>query len=147
MSGIREFLNSGAGKVVSALVCVAAIGLAAFLIYTNLGSNPAVAANQRVFMDVATGQTFGHELTIGEEIPITAPSGQKTGYPTEACNWTKDGKPGEKIAYVVLNEMVGKTGPTFCPDCDRLVVGNNAPAVEGKRAPPTRAEMSGSGRP
>lgn len=142
MSGIREFLNSGPGKVVSALVCLGAVGLAALLIYRNLASNPAVAANQRVFVDVATGQPFGHDLKLGEEIPVLAPSGQQTGYPTEACFWTKDGKPKETATFVVLNETMGKTGPTFCPDCDRLVVGHNPVASADRQPPPTREEMS-----
>jgi hypothetical protein len=142
MSGIREFLNSGPGKVVSALLCLSAVGVAAVLIVRNLGGDPSIAANQRVFVDVSTGQPFGHDLTLGEEIPVLAPSGSRSGYPAERCYWTREGTPTDQPSFVVLNETMAKTGPTFCPDCDRLVVGHNPVASADRQPPPTRAQLS-----
>ena len=42
--------------------------------------------------------------------------------------------------WVLVNEFVGRPGPTFCPDCGRLVVGHNPAPGEGVKAPPKQAE-------
>jgi len=75
-------------------------------------------------------------------MPVLAPSGKNTGYEAELCYWTKDGKPKETPTPVLLNIYKGIKGPTFCPDCGRLVVGHNPPAMEGAKPPPTKDEYT-----
>ena len=74
-------------------------------------------------------------------------SGKKTGVPAEACYWTADGGTKKNPTWVLLNELAGKPGPTFCPDCNRLVVGHNpAPGPAGGAAiaklPPKRDDYA-----
>jgi len=85
---------------------------------------------------------FKHTLAPGEGIPVMAPSGNRTGYPAEACYWTKDGKPKSEPTYVLLNVWKGSKDPTFCPDCGRLVVPLNPIADPSRRPPPTKAEYA-----
>jgi hypothetical protein len=54
------------------------------------------------------------------------------------CFWTADGRPKAEPTPVLLNVLVGKPAPTFCPDCARLVVGRNPGAEPGAAPPPTR---------
>jgi hypothetical protein len=92
-------------------------------------------------MDATTGKPYNYSIKLGDKIPVKAPSGGMAGYPAEPCYWTKDGKIKNDPTYVLLNEYVGKPGPTFCPDCGRLVRSHN-PAPQGPetRPPPTKAE-------
>lgn len=137
-----QFLETAAGKAAAVTFVLLALAAAIYLGVTSFGGGAeAAAANQRMFIDAKTGQPFPYELTIGDMIPVNAPSGGNTGYPAEQCNWTADGKPGTKITYVLMNDWVGKPGPTFCPDCKRRVIANNPPALEGAKAPPTESEM------
>ncbi len=137
-----QFLESTAGKAVGVTFALLALASAIYLGVSSFSGNADAAdANQRMFIDAKTGQPFPHELTLGDMIPIPAPSGGNTGYPAERCNWTADGKPGTKITYVLMNDWVGNPGPTFCPDCKRRVIANNPPAMEGAKAPPLESEM------
>lgn len=139
---LSQFLESSAGKAAGIAFALLALAGAIYFGITSFSGNATAAeANGRMFIDAKTGQPFPHELTVGEMIPIKAPSGGNTGFPAERCNWTTDGKPGTKTTYVLMNEWVGKPGPTFCPDCKRRITANNQPAVEGAKAPPLESEM------
>ncbi len=145
---MRKFFESPAGKL-TVLIGVAIMLGVAFAMYRNSG-NAIDATNQRMFIDATTLKPFPHELVGGEQIPIKAPSGNMSGYAAEMCNWTADGKVSDQITYVLLNEVVGKKGPTFCPTCGRLVRPNNRLGQDGVSPPPTEAEWkkshsSGSG--
>lgn len=146
MSGIREFINSPKGRVVTTLaavaLCVVAVGVLVWVLLA--GSNPAVrSSTDRVFMCAETGKTFSYTIRVGDTIPVISPhSGRKTGYEPELCYWTADGKVKRNPTYVLLNETVGKSGPTFCPDCGRLVVAMNPVAIEGNPPPPTQRELA-----
>ena len=124
----ESFFESALGKyiVVGAIIlCVAGAG---YMVYGAMRGNSVVAeANERVFIDSETGQSFNVKLysLIGQSIPIKSPSGHNSGYPAELCYWTKDGQTKTAPTPVLLNILVGKPGPTFCPDCGRLVVGHN----------------------
>lgn len=146
MAGAREFLNSPKGRVASGAFAIVAFVLLAYFVWQRLGNSNAEISNQRMFVDSTTGLAFGHELVLGESIPVKAPSGGQTGYPSEACYWTKDGAVKIDPTYVILNEYLEKSGPTFCPDCDRLVVGRNPAAGPNVNAPPTRAEYAAQNR-
>ena len=145
-AGLREFLNSPKGKTLSIAFAVVFVLAAAFFVWRALGPSDAEAiASDRVFIDAKTGHAFKHELKMGEVLPIEAPSGGKTGYPAELCYWTKDGQPKKDPTPVLMKSLLGQDGPTFCPDCGRLVVGHNPAPGPGVKVPPTEAEYKARG--
>ncbi len=74
-------------------------------------------------------------------IPVKSPfTGKETGYKAELCFWTKDGSTKTDPTAVLMNDDVGKPGPTFCPDCGRLVVHHNPVPGPHSKPPPTREE-------
>jgi hypothetical protein len=139
MSKLRDFLKGPGGKILAAIAIAAGL----FVIYLNgrslFGeSEIASTSRDRIYIDAETGQTFPHRLQAGDVIPIESPfTHKKTGYPAELCYWTKDGKRKKDPSYVLLNQFKGKKGPTYCPDCGRLVVSMNP---IGQTAPPTEGE-------
>jgi len=136
----QRFFDSPAGKVTAVIILVGGLALAGWMIWGATHNEVAAAANTRIFVDAATGKPFKVDISVTREIPAPAPSGGKTGYPAELCFWTADGKEKSEPTAVLLNSDVGKPGPTFCPDCKRLVVGHNPRPVPGARPPPTEAE-------
>jgi hypothetical protein len=119
-----------------AIAVVVGVAILAGLIYVMGGSSATAEASRgRVFIDATTGETFRHEIEKGETIPVVAPSGNETGFEAEPCYWTAEGGIKEEPTYVLLNRHKGEPEPTFCPDCDRLVVGLNPPAMEGATPP------------
>jgi len=94
-----------------------------------------------MYICTETGKPFRHQIKMGESLPIESPySGKKTGVPAEACYWNADGTTRKEPVWVLLNQWIHKPGPTFCPDCGRLVVGHNPPPGPGARPPPTSTE-------
>lgn len=142
-NAFREWLACSTGKIGGALIAVALLGLAVYITVTSLGSSTPDDAHYTTFICTETGKPFRHRNQMGDEQPILSPySGKNTGVPAEACYWNADGTIKEKPTWVLLNELAGKPGPTFCPDCGRLVVGHNPPAFAGIDPPPTRAEYA-----
>lgn len=138
---IREFLDTKQGRVTSIAFAAAVICVCGWMIWSNL--TPSVAmqmSNTRHFICSETGKEFTASIDDGESYPRTSPyTGKKTGYPAEACYWTRDGKIKSTPTYVLVNSYLDKPGPTFCPDCGRLVVARN-PRPQADRVPPTEAE-------
>jgi hypothetical protein len=146
MSELRQFLDSTLGKAVSVGLCVLALLIVGVVLYRTFVNSDVAAANERYFIDAKTGKAFQHTLKIGESFPIRAPSGNESGYPAELCYWTADGKIKDKPTVVLLKSWLGEAGPTFCPDCKRLVVGHNPRPGPGARPPPTQDEYKPSKR-
>jgi hypothetical protein len=140
LSGAREFFNSPAGKGTAIGIFVFALVIAFFSIKSNVSNDANRISADRMFMDSTTGKPFEHTLAAGDRIPLKAPSGGNTGYPAEPCYWTKDGKIKPDPTFVLLNQYKGVSGPTFCPDCGRLVVAHNPPPSAGAKPPPTKEE-------
>ncbi|MEM9916426.1 MAG: hypothetical protein AAF911_15855 [Planctomycetota bacterium] len=142
--GIREWLSTPSGKI-----AVGAIFAVAFLVFVwnivgTFGGSPAAAiANERTFIDAETLEPFSYTLKSGDMVPIDAPSGPGNGYPAEACYWTADGQIKDDPTWVLLNGLVPESsrGPTFCPDCDRLVVSRNPQPGPQSQPPPTPEEL------
>jgi hypothetical protein len=134
--------SSNALRIVGALAFIAVAGVVVLWMMQQYSGKPEAGfqTSQRVFIDSTTMKPFNHELQAGESIPVKAPSGGNTGYQAELCYWTKDGKVKDEPTPVLLNEAVGKPGPTFCPDCGRLVVGHNPRASSDATPPPTESE-------
>jgi len=137
---MREFFNSPQGKMAAIALVVIALVIAFFSYRSTMGGSDAASISaDRMFIDAATGKPFEHVIRIGDVIPVKAPSGGNTGYPAEQCFWTADGKIKKTPTAVLVNARMGKPGPTFCPDCGRLVTPHNPPPVEG-HPPPTKEE-------
>ena len=146
LEAIRKFLKTPAGLGVAVVLALACLGAAYYSVRGAFSSEGAAISADRMFIDAATGKPFRHELTMGEPIPVKAPGGGNTGYPAEACYWTKDGKIKTEPTWVfVAGPWKGTSEPTFCPDCGRLVVGHNPKPESGAKPPPTKAEY-GTGR-
>ncbi len=142
MESVREFLESKQGKAVAGGVLALAVLALFFSIRSYLGDSEAAAlSGERTFICSQTGKPFDHTLTLGEMIPVTSPhSGATTGYPAELCYWTREGTTKKKPTAVLVRSALGEQGPTFCPDCGRLVVGHNPAPRDGDSPPPTQAE-------
>jgi hypothetical protein len=140
MVWITNLLEKPLGKIVTIILAILSIGVAAYIVKNSFSSPILTSELNRPFVDSSNGQAFNHELVKGETIPVNAPSGQKTGYPGELCYWTKDGTIKKDPTVVLLNIWIGKSGPTFCPDCGRLVVPHNPPPQPGDVPPPTKEE-------
>ncbi len=79
-----------------------------------------------IYMCSETKKTFERKPEMNETIPVMSPYTQrKTGYPAEMCFWTRDGKQKAEPTYVLINEHLGKKGPTICPDCGKIVYPHN----------------------
>jgi hypothetical protein len=146
MGMLQKITQSTLGKVTVAVVLVV-VGVALVYQLRNLFgvSSAAAIANDRIFICSETHKPFHVNLEdlVGKPFPIYSSfSGKNTGYPAELCYWTADGKPKSEPTAVLMNSSIGKPGPTFCPDCGRLVVGHNPMAVAGATPPPTEAEYN-----
>ena len=130
------------GRAMLLVVSLALFGYGAWSLWSFLRPSDAEAAvSNSVFIDADTGYVFHSKVSIGMKYPVVSPdTGKANGYSAELCYWTKDGHVKSDPTPVLLNMYRGKSDPTFCPDCGRLVVQNNPPAVEGQRPPPTEAE-------
>ena len=91
----------------------------------NAVREPKVPADSRTLMDLETGDLFEVSVdALAEGYPYTNPkTGEKTLYPTEVCYANECGNIGG--THVILNELLGKKGPTFCPRCGALVRPHN----------------------
>lgn len=143
MQRAREFLESPSGKIFAAGGAVIAL-LAIFLSFRSLlgPGSAASLANRQTFICAKTGKSFELTLKPGMRIPVhSSYSGEDTGYPAELCYWTASGGISQKSHPVLMNSIIGKPEPTFCPDCGRLVVRHNPRAAEGRTPPPLKQEL------
>jgi hypothetical protein len=144
VNGLREFFNSTAGKAVAIVLILAGLVAIWMSVRSNFGPSDAVSSSRnRMFICSQTMKPFQHEVSLGEQFPVMSPfSGKNTGYPAEPCWWTKDGKIRTEPYYVLLNDFAHKSGPTFCPDCGRLVIPHNPAPRAGDRPPPTQQQYA-----
>ncbi len=93
----------------------------------TFGNSVGSASRLRVAVDAESGKVFENYLIKdGESWPWKNPStGMATLYPPEECWWTSNGEAKLEPTYVLLNSIIGKEGPTTCPDCGREVVAHN----------------------
>ena len=115
------------GKVGKVAVVILLVGAVVGVVWALRNPDPSANfASQRIFIDAENGKSFSKEIAEGDTFPMTSPfTGKATGYEAELCYWTKDGQPKTEPTPVLLNEYRNTKGPTFCPDCGRLVVGHN----------------------
>lgn len=141
---MNSFIDRHKWAIVGALAITTATAMY-FSLKSDSTATLAADVNEQIWID-EDGHAFRHELVAFDDKPVLSPSG-KPGFRAELCYWTREGKskPKPTPTPVLLNSAIGKPGPTFCPDCDRLVTALNAPPVPGlsddeQRPPPTRAE-------
>jgi hypothetical protein len=142
MDQFRNFFSTSRGRGVAIAGCVLTLVIVAYSARSAFGpSEIANMSRHRTFVCSETGKSFEANVDMGMSVPIHSPySGKNTGYEAELCYWKADGGTKEKPTAVLLNDWIGKKGPTFCPDCKRLVVGHNpTPEMRGT-PPPTEAE-------
>ena len=139
MAGLREFLDGPTGKY-SAIGLVVVGVIVAFISFKgSMGSSELRDETElRMFVDKENPtKWFEKKMERGDTVPVKSPfSGKMTGVPAEKCWWTADGKIKDKPNGVLLNS----NGPTFCPECGRLVVVYNPRPGKGDKPPPTKAE-------
>ena len=128
-SGGGAVLGDMKRLIVGGVSLLATIAALAFLA-TKMGGGPpdaGAASRVRVAMDSVTGEVFEtFRIKEGDAMPWEHPStGDRTVYPIERCYWSADGGAQAKPTFVILNEMLGRPGPTICPDCGREVVRHN----------------------
>ena len=144
-SKLSEFARTGGGKVAAVAIIAAAVALMVYSVRGFSRSEGAALTSERPFICAETGKTFTYKIKLGDTFPVESPhTGKRTGYHAEACYWTKDGKIKPEPTYVLLNRYLNKSGPTFCPDCGRLVREMNDPPMEGQAPPPTAEELKTS---
>lgn len=144
-------------KISVAVVLLVAAGIIAYI--QGGGPDPADSAATRVYIDIATNKPFKYTIKEGQIEPIKAPSGGLTGYRAEACYWGKDAEGRwfikDEPTYVVLKTRIDPTSEedTFCPDCERRVVGHNKKPTQemvdranGVAAEPTPEEEESANR-
>jgi len=146
-TGLQEFFHKPAAKAVGVGLFIVVILLSLYNLKSSFSSDDVTAyAQEPWFVCSETGKPFHHTLKAGEAFPVySSSSGKNTGYPAELCFWTKDGQIKKDPTPVLLNDWIHKPGPTFCPECGRLVVGHNPAPVQGN-PPPTKEEYAKKGR-
>jgi hypothetical protein len=117
--------NSKAVKVGAVVLAVVLLGGGVW-IGLRQARGHRVETAERTMICSETLKTYTYVATPDETAPFPSPhSGKRTGWPAEKCYWTKDGKAKLEPTYVLLNEFIGKSGPTLCPECGREVYRHN----------------------
>jgi len=142
----RGPLSGGLGLIVVVLL----LGIAGFTTYRTFTAPPSEERRTQ-YVDMICAKTlkhYKHQLKEGEQAPVYSPySKERTGWPAEKCYWTKDGNAKLEPDFVLLNEYVGKKGPTLCPVCGRLVVAHNPMPPADKMLAAQRAAASSAAAP
>lgn len=121
--GVRRSLPIAAG---AAVLILASIAFITWQISTSFDT-PGAGTRIRVAIDSETGEVFErYRIKDGQSQPWPHPrTGALSLYPAEACHWTAEGKAKIVPTFVLLNEHLGRSEPTTCPDCGRRVVPHN----------------------
>jgi hypothetical protein len=141
---VKQLLQGKAGIILAVLVFAAGGAGVYFTVLQGDTAGEIADDTRNAILVDETGATFKVRLSEkSTEKDLVNPKTGKQGYRPEWCWWTKDGKVRAEPFPVVLNSLVGKTEPTFCPDCGRLVVPHNPQVRDGfpmPTVPPTKEE-------
>jgi hypothetical protein len=149
MRTARAFIRIGGGKLAAGMLMCAGVLALGLMWRAHFPSSAAGRASAgRMFICSETGKAFRHTLREGQSIPVRSPhSGRQTGYEADTCYWTREGSISDEPRYVYVAGRWGGSGPTFCPDCGRLVRPLNPAPRPGAAPPPMEAEYrAGDGR-
>lgn len=113
-------MNDTLKKAILAVVAIVLVSYAACSIWGTFEDDIG-DANTRTLKDAETGELV--KVPVNEEYGpfpmLNKKTGKKSLYPTEICFANQCEKAGG--TYVILNEMMDKEGPTYCPKCGTLV--------------------------
>jgi hypothetical protein len=137
-----EWFKTNTLKKVGVITFVVLIVLAVIYAVLSMGNAAIDRTHGRLFVDSDSGKTYYLTIKVGMATcpAINPDTGKPTLYMPEVCYWNADGTTKTTPTYVILNSALGKPGPTFCPDCGRLVIENN-PAPGGGQPPMTKQEF------
>lgn len=123
MTPERQSALSIAGAIIAVSICVYMV--ASNTVFAPM--SPGEMSRIRPAIDGESGELFvEYKVKDGSTLPWKNPrTGKNTLWPAERCFWNRDGTAKLDPTYVLLNELVGKPGPTVCPDCGHTVVGHN----------------------
>ena len=133
------WMVGGAGAMIAI-----ALGLSVWQLMGR-SKDPGVDSRRRVAIDAATGEGFeDFAIRDGDTQPWKSPrTGERTGFPAEACFWTREGGAKLEPTWVLLNQHAGKQGPTLCPECGREVVPHNPVPPAAMMSEVARARRQG----
>jgi hypothetical protein len=118
-------MSDSAKKGILVTVAVVLVGYALYTLLGSFGDDVQKAANTQWYMDKDTKKLYDIELKEGmKPYPVKNPStGDMTLYPTEVCYKNECQAAGG--THVIMNELLGIPGSTYCPKCGALVVFHN----------------------
>lgn len=144
LKNVRNLLQGNTGLLLAVLLLVGGGTIFYITVLAGDGVSEIAEDSRTQTLIDADGNVFTVKLSLkSSEKDLVNPKSGKTGYPAEWCWWTKDGKKRDKPFPVLLNQHKGDNSPTFCPDCDRLVIPHNPQYIEGlpvPKLPPTKQE-------
>lgn len=130
---LRHAASTPAGRIVFALIVLAALAFGGYRILSAVGSGGADWPRIRV-MDPETGDLRWQAVRPGETMPYLNPrTGERSMYIVEYCFDNTCGPTGG--TPVVLNNYLGIDAPTKCPSCGATVTPHN-PRPEAYAATP-----------
>jgi len=107
-------------KIGASVLVVLALGLLVRMVYRSMG-HEATPNDTRTLMDSETGELFECPIEKLKPYPmLNAKTGKDTMYRTEVCYWGEDCRKAGGT-HVIMNELLGKEGPTYCPVCGHVV--------------------------
>ena len=118
---------SGPLGLIVALILLSTAGYLSYKAFTTSEPVP-LDTPPVIYICAETGKTYPYQPKVGDKHPVMSPySHKRTGYPAEACYWAdRDEKKQRRYpVYVLLNQYIGKEGPTTCPDCGHVVLPHN----------------------
>ncbi len=144
---VQRILHSKIGVGMMVGVIVASVVIVVMQLPHYWGrSESAEELNGRWLICMESRKAYHVNLEDVGSFPAYSPFSKKnTGVEAELCYWTAEGKIKDKPVPVLLNEMVGDSSRTYCPECGRLVVARNPGPPMTTRASPTRAEVEARG--
>ncbi len=137
------------------LACSLVIGFGGWrLLSSNLVSGGGLEPAGVRVLNVETQKRL--HLKLDRDLMLRWPAecpdtGRKSCYPAEICYWKQCGQK-DGGTWVVLNDTLGKEGPTKCPECGHAVVAHNPrpPGFGGgdrrDPAPPAATDRKPGGR-
>ncbi len=114
-------MSDSAKKGIKIGASIVVLIIAFFMIRGSVRDELVDSVNTRVFKDKDSGELFRVSIGPGKKyFPAENPNtGQMTLFPTEVCFKNECGD--NEGTRVILNTLLDKPGPTFCPKCGALV--------------------------
>ena len=107
-------------KIGAIALTVVALGLLAGMVWRSFGTEE-VPADFRILMDIETGDLVKIPTADVKPYPMTNPkTGEDNLYRTELCFWGEECRKAGGTR-VIMNELLKKKGPTYCPVCGHVV--------------------------